>query len=569
MMKRMLRVITLALALLVSTTGFAQAEAASPVDPETGAAINVATSYLEESAYARYFYEEWDADQLTIAGISEGEQAALMQSIASYSSFRTAQEIAPYEETSITTGSLASLTDNLSLHQAGVAFYAHINEMEEITYRYFSPSYEVVDISIDGSLATVNVYETLDFQYSDCDEPSMTITHYFVSLVKYDGDWLVMAVESDDLFYQTYREAGFDLELEIASVDAAYRQNDELSDEVLSATVEGTTQIAPLSTSSTDRTYIPQNAVNYALTYSTSGDDGIKSPSYKNTNFYWTSSSCQLFVSQCLWAGFGGSNSATDIENKLGMDTSGSYHWWSTKDKYNNPIYSDTTEGQSDVAWNSWIKCSQFKVYVDGVAASSTESGVVCDTHEVAYNSMDMVGTSGLTASDLIGAALHVKGADNNGNPVKLGHAVFVNNATGTTRDSVYYTSYNYCAKNIKLSTAFNIGTTGYEKIYVMVPRYLRGGTGATSNYLYGDLQNTLVSGSSGVTKTLYGRANSAVSTMTMKVYAPGATSASYTFTASNKKVVSGSVLFNQTGDWTVVVSGAGLNDFTYKVRVV
>ena len=182
------------MSVLLSTTGFAYAESAALVNPDMSAAIDVATSYLEESAYARYFYEMRDIEQFTIASISETEQVALSQSIASYPSFRSTQEIVPYEETNINTGSLLSLTDYLSLHQEGVAFYAYLNEMEEITYKYFTPSYEVVDSNIDGNLATVNVYETLDFQYSDCDEPSMTITHYYVSLLKHDGigwSWLL------------------------------------------------------------------------------------------------------------------------------------------------------------------------------------------------------------------------------------------------------------------------------------------------------------------------------------------------------------------------------------------
>lgn len=115
----------------------------------------------------------------------------------------------------------------------------------------------------------------------------------------------------------------------------------------------------------------------------------------------------------------------------------------------------------------------------------------------------------------------------------------------------------------------FPKGSSSNDKIYVMVPRYLRGGNGATTNYLYGDLQNALVKGTSGVTKTLYGRAKSVVGALKMEVYAPNATRPSYTFNASISSVVSGSVLFNQTGDWKVVVSSSGLRSFTYIVRVV
>lgn len=547
--------ITVALTAMLPTASALDYAAQAPKD-----AIEVTVSYLEESAYARYLYETKDADRFTINAIPESERILLTQKIEKYPAFRSSQKIVPYEKTNINSGSFFSLAENVSLHQKSVSFFAHINEMERITYKYFSPSYEVVDSHTDGSFATINIYETLDFQYSDCVEPSMVLTHYFISLVKHGSKWFVMAVESDDLFYQTYRESGFDLQAEIASVDAVY--NADRNAEPETATIESISKSAPRSVSSTNRTYIPANAVNYALTYSTSSDTGA-TPSYKNEKFYWTSISCQLFVSQCLWAGFGGSNSQSDIDNRLGMDVTGSYQWWSTKDHYNNPEYNDPGSA-NDMAWNSWIKCSQFKVYVDAVKNSSTESGIVCDTYAVPYNSNDMVGSSGLTADDLIGAALHVKGASG-----ALGHAIIVNNATGTTRSTVYYTSYNSCAKNIKLSTAFPSGTSSNNKIYVMVPRYLRGGNGASSNYLYGDLQNALVKGASGVTKTLYGRANSPVATLTMRIYAPGATTAYSTFNAYNKSVVSGSVLFNQTGEWRVVVSGTGLSSFTYVIRVV
>ena len=562
-MKKRVIGLTLVVCLLFSTTAFASSTSISQMSPDMNAAIEVATSYLEDAAYSQYFYDAQDLVAHTIEVIPENEKAVLSQSIAEYPSFRSAQAVVPYEDTSINTGTLQAFEENLELHRDSVAYYGHLNELENTTYKYFTPSYDVVDGNIDGDFATVNVYETIDFQYSDCDEPSMMVTHYYISLVKYDGEWLVMSVESDDLFYQTYRDSAFKLSEAIEGIDAAFEENEQLALSEPATSDDNVGQLVPAANSSTDRKYIPKNAVNYALTYSSSGDDGNKSPSYRNKNFYWSSSSCQLFVSQCIWAGFGGSNSPDDINDRLVMDTSGSYQWWSTDSKYNHPNYNDPGS-PSDKGWNSWIKCSQFKVSVDGVKASSTESGIVCDTHSVPYNSDNMVGSSGLTKNDLIGAALHVNGAD------PLGHAVIINNATGTTRQTVYYTCYNNCAKNIRLSTRFPSSKSSTDnKIYVMVPRYLRGANGATSNYLYADLQNALVKGTSGVRQTLYGRSVSAVSSLTMKVYKPNTANAAYTFKASNKNVVSGSVLFNVAGEWKVVVSGTGLDPFTYIIRVV
>lgn len=563
-MKKRILGFTFIVSILLSTTGLAYENPSFEVSPDKDAVIEVTTSYLEQAAYARYFYDQRNTEQYTIASISEHERNALSQRIAAYPSFRATQDAAPYAETSLNDGTLLSAFENLTLHQNSIAYYGHLNELEQITYEYFTPSYEVVACDVNADFATVNVFETLDFQYSDCEDPSMMITHYFISLVKDGNDWFVVAVESDDLFYQEYRETGMNLQQELASIDAAFKMNEELQAAREIAPNNNESQGNARTAATTARTYKPQNAVNYALTYSSSGDDGNSVPSYRNTKFFWTNESCQLFVSQCIWAGFGGSNTQTDINNRRGMDTSGSYQWWSTKTLYNNPEYNDP-DSLSDKGWNSWVYCPQFKVYVDAVKNSSDESGVVCDTYAVPYNSDNMVGTSGLTKTDLIGAALHVKGSSG-----ALGHAIIVNNATGTTRDKVYYTSYNNCAKNILLSTSFPSNTTSSNnKIYVMVPRTLREGNGATENYLYGDLQNALVKGTSGVTRTLYGRANSAVATLTMRVYAPNATIATHTFSATNKTVVSGSVLFNQVGEWRVVVSGTGLTSFTYLVRVV
>jgi len=401
-----------------------------------------------------------------------------------------------------------------------------------------------MDCKSDGSFAIANVYESLDFQYSNCDEPSFVLTHYYISLFKVNGEWLIASVESDDdLFYQNYRETGFDLQREIAGVDGAFT-NIRVNNLDISA--EGKADIAPISRAATDITYIAQNAINYAMTYSTSTDSG-SIPTYKNDFFAWNNASCMLFASQCVWAGLAGSNTQSDINNKRAMDASGSYEWWSTGSNSTN-----------------WMSCSSFRTYVSNVKSSSTETGVVCDTYEVPYNSDAM----SFSAAKLKGAVLHVKGSSN-GSEVALGHAVFVNNATGSTRNTVYVTAYNNCRKNVLLSTSYPSSTTNTNnKVFVIAPSYFRGGIGAPTNYLYGDLQNALVRGPAGVTATLYGRSVSSVSEIAVTVYAPGSTTPSTSNYALNKNVVSVTYNFTTAGTWRVVVSGTGLTAFTFTVRV-
>ena len=473
---------------------------------QTQAVSDAALAYLEKNTYARYFYEPQDMREYTIESVPQAEQTA---------------------------------------------------------YAYFTPSYRVVDCVVDGAYATVNVYETLDFQYSDLDEPSAMTTHYYVSLVQFGGEWLIAAVESDSLFHQMYRNTGFDLEAELAQVDLAHDRTAEV--EAPQPAEPQTEQPADPHTAQVTRPYIAQNAVNYAFTYSTSADSGAN-PTYRNEKFYYASgASCQLFVSQCVWAGFGGSNTQTDINNRKGMDTSGSCQWWSTKTGYNNAVYGGDA---NDLSWNSWILVSQFRNYIDYVKSHSTETGIVADTNTVAYNSDDMVGSSGLTETDLLGAVLHVKGLKSTGEEAALAHAVIVTKATGTTRSTVYYTSYNNCAKNVKVSIGFPSGGTN-NGIYVMVPRSLRGANGLTATYLYGDLQNAIKMGTSGKSVTLYGRVKPVVSTLWLKVYAPGAVTPTYTYSANRATVVSGTALLNQIGEWRVEVASDGLDTFTYVIRVV
>ena len=511
------------------------------------AAEQAALTYLEECAYSLYFHEERETEAYTIQSLTEDKAVKLQDNSELCTTVYQMRDTAPKLDSALDTGRITAFEDNLTLQEARISYYGKLHELANVTFKYFTPSYTIVDSNISKNIATVNVYEQLDFEYSDCDEPSWVITHYFVTLIKVNNEWLVAAVESDDLFYQEYCETGFDLQKEIAEVEQArdYSAQEQVS--MMTENAEPVENTSVRAVTANDREYIAKNAVNYALTYSTSSDESDKIPSYKNDYFNWDDNSCMLFVSQCIWAGFGGSNTEEDVKSKRGMDTNGSYTWWSTG------------AGCS----GSWWSCSSFRTYIENVNESTSESGIVCDTYTVPATSNDMVGTSGLTADDLIGAALHVKGSGG-----ALGHAIFCNNATGTTRDEVYFTAYNKCHKNIKLSTNFPKQTNG--QIWVMIPRYLRGGNGNSSEYLYGDLKNALVLTSSGTKQTtLYGRSNESQVTLTLKVYAPDATTPKFSFTAHNAAVVSGSVLLDKAGDWRVEVGSPGLDTFTYIVRVV
>lgn len=252
------------------------------------------------------------------------------------------------------------------------------------------------------------------------------------------------------------------------------------------------------------------------------------------------------FVSQCIWAGFGGSNSVTDINNGYGMDKAGTHVWWAS-----------STTGTS-----SWASCSNFRNYVSNSKGAS-EKGLICDTGDVAYNSDQIP----FTASDLIGSAIHVKGY-NGSTPIALGHAVFVNNATGSTRNTVYYTAYNNCRKNRLLSLSYPSSTTDVNnRMFVIVPRTFK--EGSTDTRLWSDLHNATAINT---TVTLRGYSNVQCKTFDMQIYNPnGDLRTTYNF--SNTNSISANYNgFNMTGAWTIVLTGVDSSNttkkFTYIVRI-
>ena len=76
-MKKRVIGLTLVVCLLFSTTAFASSTSISQMSPDMNAAIEVATSYLEDAAYSQYFYDAQDLVAHTIEVIPENEKAIL------------------------------------------------------------------------------------------------------------------------------------------------------------------------------------------------------------------------------------------------------------------------------------------------------------------------------------------------------------------------------------------------------------------------------------------------------------------------------------------------------------
>lgn len=423
--------------------------------------------------------------------------------------------------------SVNSMMKDLQCMEDVAAYKSHVYKTQGFAYSFFDAQYHFGDVVVDGNHATAVVYEELNYQYNDCDEPSSEIGEYNLVLVKMDGKWVVADAVSDDVAFMGYYQTGYDLPSEIATYDRAMNEVKKSSAQMTVApTLEEVPEERLLTAAANDIYYNRQSAANYALTYTSSADDGSKTPSFRNTRFHWFGADCMNFCSQAVWAGFGGSNSWTDVPGKNGMDTGGTATWWCTN-----------TTGTK-----SWASCSSFRKYLGDVASDST--GIVCARDSISGGT----NTLPFTASELVGAVLHVEGYANNV-PTAKAHAVFVTNASGNTRDTVMVCSYNRCRKNVKLSSVCPVGGST-KAVEIMIPQTFKGGK--PSLFTCGTLQNVITAQTT--SKNLAGYSNVAAN-LTMTLLKPDGSTAD-SWTASNATAVTGTYAnWNASGEWILKVT--------------
>ena len=136
---------------------------------EKGRIMTTVTDYLDAASRSQYLYEQCDLNRNTIASVPESSYIDLAEKASEYAEFRSALEYVPYEDTAISSGRLNALLNNLKLNNDCVAFYAHLGESSDTTYDYFTISYDIVRTEVNGDLAVIDLYEYLDFKYSDVD----------------------------------------------------------------------------------------------------------------------------------------------------------------------------------------------------------------------------------------------------------------------------------------------------------------------------------------------------------------------------------------------------------------
>ena len=314
--------------------------------------------------------------------------------------------------------------------------------MQEIYRENLRLTYALEELEQEGSACRVSVKETAAFRYMDSEIPSVCETGYSVRLVRLGDRWLVAGAGSGSLFDKTYQESGLDADAALA----AFAKELETEDCRLSfpAGDSGGNRIA----------YRGADAAAYAYTYSRREADMPRDAFYNPLFFGYAGEGgdCQNFASQCIWAGFGGSETAEAVDGHAApMDTAGLSTWYGRT----------AAEGTRDEDIYSWISCSSFRKYLmDGETGTNLleEPGLYATVLDLGTG-----GVSGVTPEELIGAAAHV-----NGSGGLYSHAVILTDAKGLSRGEIWFCSHTADITNIKLGDYY----TGPLKIYI--PRYMR-----------------------------------------------------------------------------------------------
>lgn len=208
-------------------------------------------------------------------------------------------------------------------------------------------------ISIDNievlkDTAKVECFEDYEFILNDYKNGfSSTGTTYNISFQKFDNQWLITEVKSNDEFDTAYYETGFNVDEKINTMLSACIVDNDLNADSLRKELEYQNEKSEkgnnknLTTQWTRYDYDRHNAWVYALTYSADTRDystNSYNPRFGEYASGGLNRDCQNFGSQCVWFGFGGSNNQTAINNKdFPMVSTGSRAWYQTDTRYDTP----------------------------------------------------------------------------------------------------------------------------------------------------------------------------------------------------------------------------------------
>lgn len=291
-----------------------------------------------------------------------------------------------------------------------------------------------------------------------------------------------------------------------------------------------------------------------------------KNYSYYNTDIFNDYSGpdagdCMNFASQAIYAGFSGSNNLTSVNaGTAPQDTVG------IAAGQPNAAQTKWYAKPASTYW-AWTSCGYFRDYID-YSVNDTETRLRAVKKPITASSdFSEVGTA-----NLIGSIIHVNGSK------PLGHAVIVNNATGTARNQIYFTAHSPNAKNLNLAEEYSGQMVSIRPTYFYDVTTC---TGANTSHTFSSTNSkcarcgyvrtyiipTLLTPMAKNTQiTLTARTNHTVSSISMSVKNPnGATTnlGTVTNTTSISKVYTPTVAAHPNDLYTVTVTAVSADGVT------
>lgn len=415
--------------------------------------VEVAENFLQSCTENMYLYSNHDIDDGTVFELNAEKQGEVLNAISQ-------KNLSDYNsEASLDGENLVGGFDEFSEYIHGkVDYFKDFREERNIARRDFGVTYDLLSCDIDDNIAQVSLYESVRFYYEGARVETFVGTIYNVLLCKVGDNWVVCDVISNDEFDSQYRADGVDFDViseeasdftsainyqnSLVTVDAGISKSAEYlrrqKMEELTASLVSTNSTYALVADPSYVEYDGYNAMCYAMTYTTSASNDTKA--FYNTNFnnYSTYGDCQNFASQCIWAGFGGSDDQTALNSQLyPMD-------------YDQPnLWYDSNENGHT---SSWTAPSNFINYIE---ASKTSGLARIEASTIGSDD------SPVSVSDLeIGDEVIITGEVGDEN--RYSHAIIIVDITGSSYSNVYYCAHT---ADVKYKSITDFGSTPTGKI--------------------------------------------------------------------------------------------------------
>ena len=389
--------------------------------------LKVTEQFLSSCTYNMFMYEDNDVKANTIAPLDEKTLRDANQQF---------KKVNADSEGSDLKASIDFVIEK-------VDYFKTVRKDQKIFRNNFEVAYVTNNIDINGKYAKVDIFEHISFYYENSDEPTYIGTNYVVYLYSNDKEWLVADVTANDIFDMAYKRTSFNADNAINEYMYAKGKPYE-GQAILELDAEESNEAMLMANVSVSYPYTRVHAKAYAYTYTTQASSGTTA--YYNNLFdsYPTGGDCQNFASQCIWAGFGGDNSSTSIDNRAyPMDNSGS---------------SQTTiwHANPSIYW-AWTHTVYFRDYLNA-SNNSTDTRMTASIYDVDKNAQTIPSNVPLAVGDI----MHVY---NSGIGAQYQHAIVITTVDSKNRNGIYFCAHTTDRKHVLVGDYYPVGVNGGIKV--------------------------------------------------------------------------------------------------------